>query len=201
MRSTATRAMLDAMDKAPDGTFSDRYNDPNSKSSTYGPPAAWKPSDYPEWEASFQATGDIMQFFRYGSQDARPYSSPAMWGENSKPEERLLIDYLLPSLARDRKACRAMLSQAWRAEDGTTVPPDQMRDALQTCFGMVNHLQNCPTVIERLVGTNVRNLTRRECPMGAAAGCVQVSRPDRGRAWRAARSRCAGSRPRRLGPR
>ncbi|MBI4580931.1 MAG: hypothetical protein HY718_14585, partial [Planctomycetes bacterium] len=147
-------AMLDGVQNRPDGLLSDRYNDRTE----YGPPEPWNPADYPTWEASYQATQGLIQQFREGSQDPRGYSSPVIFSDEWPESERTLIAYLLPSLAGFRAVTKATLSQAWRSEDGT-VPPQQMRDALQTCLGNAVHLQGGATLIERLVSIAERSLT------------------------------------------
>lgn len=137
----------------PPGFLNDMFN--SEKAS--GPPGPWSPADHPEWEASYQASQGLVAQFRAGSQDTRPYGTPPLWSQDVPPEDRLLCHWQLPSVNSYRGMARAVLSQAWRTENGV-VPAGQMRDAMQTCLGNVSHLQQGATLVERLVASSERSL-------------------------------------------
>lgn len=136
--------------------INDMFNDPEPGLV----PGPWNPSDRPLWEESYQATQDLMWQYFQAARDPRSFSSPARFSSDSNPEDRLLFEYMLPALATMRAACKATLAQAWRAPDGS-VPPDQMRSALETVLGNARHLAEGPTLIERLVSTAERNMAHQ----------------------------------------
>ncbi len=149
--------LMEQVKNRPDGLLDDRYNGKGS----YGPPVLWDPAQFPAWETSYQATQEWIQQFRAGSQDTRPFSCPLKWSPDSDPEDRVLAEYLLPSLASYRAMTKATLAQAWRAESGV-VPPDRMREAIETVLGNANQLQQGPTLIERLVGIAERTFAEED---------------------------------------
>lgn len=138
-------------------TRADQFKNMFNGEQSFWPPVPWNPTDHPEWENSYQTTQDLMQQYLSAGQDTRSFSSPLQFGGNSDPNNRLLIEYLLPSLASMRSSCKQTLGAGWRATDGQ-IPPEQMRGALEAVMGNVGHLQQGPTLIENLVGVAERTL-------------------------------------------
>jgi len=149
--------VLEQLESLGTEAFSDLYHDARASGAKPGPPGPWTPADHPDWEASFQATRNLLEQFGGASLDGRPYRSPPNWPEGESEDDHFLMGFLLPSLAQYRRMTRATLSQAWRAEAGI-VPPEQMREALETCLGNANHLRQGATLIERLVAHAERQM-------------------------------------------
>jgi hypothetical protein len=148
--------------------INDMFNDPVPGQV----PGPWNPADHPLWEESYQATQDLMAQYAQAGRDPRPYSCPLNFGPDSDPEKRMLMGMLLPSLRDMRAAAKATMSQAWRTTDGT-VPPEQMRTGLETTLGNSKHLQQGPTLIERLVGVAARNLAHQNACRALQQGVFQ----------------------------
>jgi hypothetical protein len=143
--------LLDDLKARPDSVHAHMYN-------ADVVPGPWKPADHPDWETAYSGLQDLFPGFHEASLDPRPYSSPLLFADNSPGREHLLIEYMLPSLAGFRNLTKATLAAGWRAPDGT-VPPDQMRTAIESCLGNVGHLQQGATLIERLVAVAERSIT------------------------------------------
>jgi len=126
-----------------------------------GPPFPWSAKDHPDWAATSEAAADLFAQYRQATHHDG-YSYPVMTdqGPDVNSEDRdLLIGILLPSLSSHRTMAKALLADAWRADDGK-VSPDRMRDAVETTLRAANHMHQGATLIEDLVGTAVAGLTR-----------------------------------------
>ncbi len=145
----------------PEWDLNDRLNGDEA----VGPPAPWHPDDFPDWERSYQASQGLMDEFRAAAGDPRWFANPVIFpddaSDNAAVNERLLMGLNLPGLRTCRALSRAVLSQAWRTENGV-VSPEGMREAWQTVLDNAGHLQQGATIIESLVGTAEQNLVHNE---------------------------------------
>jgi len=130
------------------------------------PPAPWDPADYPEWEASYETSRELVEQFRDAALDPRPYGAPAIFslpGQEPK-EDELLIEMLMPHLSRFRNLSKATISEGWRMENGA-VNPNTMRQSWETVMGNARHLREGTSIIENLVSLAeqqmVENTARR----------------------------------------
>lgn len=155
----------EAMLALPDEAFKDRYNSGQFS----GPPSPWDAAAHPEWEASYQAQQEMLATLRAAAHDPRPYALEPTWSERTSLQDRTLWGLLLPGLAQLRGANKANLSQAWRMEGGI-VPPERMREAISTGLGLASHLQQGPTLIERLVAGANRMFTLEDARWALHSG-------------------------------
>jgi hypothetical protein len=135
-------------------TFNDMFNGDNS--GFVGP---WLPAEHPDWEATYQATQDLLAQFR-DVMEYTYYATPPMFPDDATPEQRRMIAVLLPSLAQHRTLTKATLANAWRIGDTGRVTPEQMTDAWRTTLRGAAHLHQGGTLIEHLVGIAEQGLTR-----------------------------------------
>ncbi|MBI1826591.1 MAG: exo-alpha-sialidase [Planctomycetes bacterium] len=139
--------------------FNGMYN-----SGTYnGPPAPWDPKEHPDWELS-PAEQVVLDKYRSASALDGPagrYTRRISADGSGADEDSLLFNILLPSLSSHRQLTKAILADAWRAENGK-VSPERMLNAWKTVLRSSRQLDQGVTLIEDLVGIAQRNLVQRD---------------------------------------
>jgi len=119
-----------------------------------GPPGPWDPAEHPDWDASIDATRDVIEQFRAAAEHtgyAHPVDISPQSIEETPGKEPLLIGIILPHLQPHKSLVKQMLSDAWRTENGR-VSPEKMRDAWEVSLKNANLVKSGATLIEHLVG-------------------------------------------------
>jgi hypothetical protein len=127
-----------------------------------GPIGPWNPSDHPEWEQTHQAFQNFFTAFS-ASTWHQSYAEPVMINPHlagyfpAPGGQLLLMQLTLPSLAENRGWVKAVMAEAWRAENGT-VPPQQMIDSLGTVLRNTGLIAQGPSLVHDLVSIAEQNL-------------------------------------------
>lgn len=151
-----------------------------SDGTTFAHPAAWSPEDHPDWEASYQQTHWLADWFRqatlhtgYASPDLTPSDDAAAATEEGAREQSLLLNILLPGLSSHRAMAKKLIADGWRAEGGR-VDPGKMTQTWETVLRGAGHMQMGSTLIEELVGVAEQSLVQENARWALEQGVFQT---------------------------
>ncbi|MCC7292321.1 MAG: hypothetical protein IT449_09705 [Phycisphaerales bacterium] len=151
-----------------------------SDGTTFAHPAPWAPEDHPDWEASYQQTHWLADWFRqatlhtgYAGPDLPPPDDATTHPEEEAREQSLLINILLPGLSSHRAMAKKLISDSWRAEGGR-VDPARMTQAWETVLRGAGHMQMGSTLIEELVGVAEQSLVQENARWALDQGVFQT---------------------------
>lgn len=127
-----------------------------------GPPVPWSDEDHPDWTDTSEAVAHLLEGFREATRHAG-YATPLRFVDEDLEQfdgKALLFAMRLPQLAGHRALVKATLADAWRVDEDGRVPPERMRDAIETSLRGAGHMAQGRTIIEDLVGIAERALTQ-----------------------------------------